>query len=152
MYSAFPKAPALQEPRHKTVQCYIQDTLWEVLLLYRDAVGVFCIPSRLSHPEDSLEESYPSVEMHSVYSEASAEPLIKKWKDTGFIIPKKFWTPPPKKKTCYTHGNIKSIKKKNELQNKTKIFRFNKQRISKWDRTIFRHWYQSCFCVQCVVI
>ena len=28
-YSGFSKPPALQEPHHQIVQCYIQDTRWE---------------------------------------------------------------------------------------------------------------------------
>ena len=45
--SAFPKAPALQEPNHKIVQCYIQDT--------------------------RCGESYLTAEMQSVYSTAPAD-------------------------------------------------------------------------------
>ena len=44
-YSTFLKAPALLESHHPIVQCHIQDTRWEVvLLLCRDAVGVFYNP------------------------------------------------------------------------------------------------------------
>ena len=39
-YSTFSKAPALQEPHRQT-------HVGEVLLFYRDAVGVFYSPSRL---------------------------------------------------------------------------------------------------------
>ena len=47
-YSAFPKAPALLEPHHKIVWCYIQShSLGGVLLLCRDAVSDFYSPSLL---------------------------------------------------------------------------------------------------------
>ena len=50
-YSAFPKAPALLEPHHQIVLCYIQDTRLGggVLPLCRGAVSVFYSPSRLSN-------------------------------------------------------------------------------------------------------
>ena len=48
-YSAFPKDPALLEPRHQIVQCHIQDTRWGFLPLCRGAVGVFYSPSRLGN-------------------------------------------------------------------------------------------------------
>ena len=44
-YTAFPKAPALQEPHHQIVHCHVQDTRWG-------------------------RGSYPSVEKQSVYSPA----------------------------------------------------------------------------------
>ena len=47
MYSAFPKAPALLEPHHQIIL--------------------------VSYPGHSLGESYPSAEMQSVYSEATAD-------------------------------------------------------------------------------
>ena len=47
-WSALPKAPALVEPYHQIVLCHIPDTRWEwVLLLCREAVGVFYSHSRL---------------------------------------------------------------------------------------------------------
>ena len=47
-YSAFPKALALLELHHQIVQCHILDTTWGgVLLLFREAVGVFYSSSRL---------------------------------------------------------------------------------------------------------
>ena len=48
-YSAFPKAPALLEPYHQIVLCHIRTLVGGVLPLCRDAVGVFCNPSRLGH-------------------------------------------------------------------------------------------------------
>ena len=46
-YSALPKAPALLELHHQIIVCHIQDTRWGV--------------------------SYPSAEVQSVYSTASAD-------------------------------------------------------------------------------
>ena len=45
-YSAFPKAPALREPRHQIVYCHILVTRWSVPFC-REAVSVFYSPSRL---------------------------------------------------------------------------------------------------------
>ena len=47
-YSAFPKAPALLEPRHQIAKCHMQDTRCGGFSpLCRDAVGLFYSPSRL---------------------------------------------------------------------------------------------------------
>ena len=43
----FLKASALQESHHQIVLHHIQDTLWGILTLSRDAAGVFHNPSRL---------------------------------------------------------------------------------------------------------
>ena len=47
VYFKFSKAPALLKPHNQSVKCHIQDTCWR--------------------------ESYPSVEMQSVYSKAPAD-------------------------------------------------------------------------------
>ena len=53
--SAFPKVSASLEPHHQIVQCHIQDTHWEgVLLLCSDAVAVFYSPSRLGKYENGF--------------------------------------------------------------------------------------------------
>ena len=53
-YSAFAKALALLELHHYIVLCHILDTQWRgvVLLLCREAVGVFYSPSRLGKHRD----------------------------------------------------------------------------------------------------
>ena len=48
-YSGFPKVPALLEHHHPIFSSHIRNTRWrEVLILCRDAVGVFYSPNRLS--------------------------------------------------------------------------------------------------------
>ena len=48
--SALPKAPALLEPHHQIVKCYIKDTYWgEVLPICKGTLGVFHSPSRLGN-------------------------------------------------------------------------------------------------------
>ena len=47
-YSAFPKAPAILEPRHQIASCHFQDTHWGGSYpLCKEAVGVFYSPSWL---------------------------------------------------------------------------------------------------------
>ena len=50
-YSEFPKAPVLLEPHHQTFKFHIRTLVGEVLHIGREAVGVFCSPSRLGHEE-----------------------------------------------------------------------------------------------------
>ena len=45
-YSTFPKAPALQEPRHQIVLCHFRTLIVVVLTLGKDTVVVFYSPSR----------------------------------------------------------------------------------------------------------
>ena len=46
-YSIFPKAPALLEPHHQMVLCYIQDNCLGGLTPQQNVVGVFYSPSKL---------------------------------------------------------------------------------------------------------
>ena len=66
-YTAFPEAPALLEPHHQIVLGHIM-TLVEggVLLLCREAVGVFYSPKRLGSRWGG--GSYPSAEIQSMHS------------------------------------------------------------------------------------
>ena len=99
-YTTLSKALALRKPHNQVFLCYIQSILWGslkllqtysrcilqilptgpsitlvvgVVLLYRDAIGVFYSLSRLGQPVHSLGESHPSAEMQLVYSEAPVD-------------------------------------------------------------------------------
>ena len=54
-YSAFPKAPALQEPHNQIVKRHIQNTL------YREAVGVFYSPIQLGKPHNDTVSSFKQI-------------------------------------------------------------------------------------------